>query len=543
MIAPLCRIMGLWGRQAGWLLAGLLIALAALTAGIGLMTMSGLTIGVAVLAGSLAAPALLRAFGTARVVLRYIERLVTHNATFRALADLRVWLFRRLARSSAGGLGFRHSGDMLARLVGDVEALDGLYLRILLPLAGAVLLLPVLVLLIGHRSPVLAIEVGMLFAAAAFLLPWMAAQVSGRAGTGLATGASALRVAALDALTGLREVRAFAAEGRMLAVVQAKESALLSAQQTLASRTALAGAASLFCAQIAVLAVLINAGANPSIAVAAAFLVLAAFEAVGGLSRAGALAGHASAAALRVLEAADAPIPVPDPADPAAMPASTALRFEAVEFRWQPDRPPVFDGLSLDIPQGARVALLGPSGAGKSTLAALALKVVAPRSGQIRLGGVDIATLPAALVRARIGWLGQTTHLFDDTIAANLLLARPDADETALWAALDAARIGDLVRTLPERLDTWVGEGGTRFSGGEGRRLALARALLSTAPILILDEPCAGLDAEAERSFLQTLNETAADRTVILITHRLIGIEQLDRIFRLSGGKAVAAAG
>ena len=543
MIAPLCRIMGLWSRQAGWLLAGLLIALAALTAGIGLMTMSGLTIGAAVLAGSLAAPALLRAFGTARVVLRYIERLVTHNATFRALADLRVWLFRRLARSSAGGLGFRHSGDMLARLVGDVEALDGLYLRILLPLAGAVLLLPVLVLLIGHRSPVLAIEVGMLFAAAAFLLPWMAAQVSGRAGTGLATGASALRVAALDALTGLREVRAFAAEGRMLAVVQAKESALLSAQQTLASRTALAGAASFLCAQVAVLAVLIGAGASPSIAVAAAFLVLAAFEAVGGLSRAGALAGHASAAAHRVLEAADAPIPVPDPADPAAMPASTALRFEAVEFRWQPDRPPVFDGLSLDIPQGARVALLGPSGAGKSTLAALALKVVAPRSGQIRLGGVDIATLPAALVRARIGWLGQTTHLFDDTIAANLLLARPDADETALWAALDAARIGDMVRTLPERLDTWVGEGGTRFSGGEGRRLALARALLSTAPILILDEPCAGLDAEAERSFLQTLNETAADRTVILITHRLIGIEQLDRIFRLSGGKAVAAAG
>jgi ATP-binding cassette subfamily C protein CydC len=543
MIAPLCRILGLWGRQAGWLLAGLLIALAALAAGIGLMTMSGMTIGAAVLAGSLAVPALLRAFGTARVVLRYIERLVTHNATFRALADLRVWLFRRLARSSAGGLGFRHSGDMLARLVGDVEALDGLYLRILLPLAGAVLLLPVLVLLIGHRSPVLATEVGLLFAAAAFLLPWMAAQVSGRAGTGLATGASALRVAALDALTGLREVRAFAAEGRMLAVVQAKESALLSAQQTLAARTALAGAASLLCAQIAVLAVLIDAGASPSIAVAAAFLVLAAFEAVGGLSRAGALAGHASAAARRVFEAADAPIPVPDPTDPAAMPASTALRFEAVEFRWQPDRPAVFDGLTLDIPQGARVALLGPSGAGKSTLAALALKVVAPRSGQIRLGGVDIATLPTALVRARIGWLGQTTHLFDDTIAVNLLLARPDADETALWAALDAARIGDVVRALPERLDTWVGEGGTRFSGGEGRRLALARALLSPAPILILDEPCAGLDAEAERSFLQTLNETAADRTVILITHRLIGIERLDRIFRLSSGKAVAAAG
>jgi ATP-binding cassette, subfamily C, bacterial CydC len=543
MTEPLFRIMGLWGRQTGWLLAGLLVSLAALVAGVGLMAVSGYTIGAAVLASGLAVPALLRALGSARVVLRYTERMVTHAAMFRALADTRVWFFRRLARTSAGGLGFRQAGDVLARLVGDVEALDGLYLRILLPLASAVLLLPVLVLLIGHRSAGLGIEIGVLFAAAAFVLPWMAARASGRAGAGLAAEAGALRIAALDALTGLREVRAFAAEGRMLASVQAKEGALLSAQQVMAGRTALAGAASFLCAQIAVLAVLIDAGVNPAMAIAAAFLVLAGFEAVGGLTRAGALAGHASAAARRVLEAADAPVPVPDPADPAAMPTGTALRFEGVEFRWQADRAPVFEGLTLEIPQGARVALLGPSGAGKSTLAALALKVVAPRSGQIRLGGVDIATLPAALVRARIGWLGQATHLFDDTIRENLLLARPDADEAALWAALDAARVGDVVRALPDRLETWVGEGGTRFSGGQGRRLALARALLSPAPILILDEPCAGLDAETERAFLETLNETASGRTVILITHRLTGVERLDRIFRLSGGKAVAAAG
>ena len=540
--APLLRIMGLWGRQTGWLLAGLAVSLAALVAGIGLMAVSGLTIGVALAAGGLAIPALLRGFGGARVALRYVERLVTHGATFRALADLRVWFFGRLARTSAGGLGFRHAGDVLARLVGDVEALDGLYLRILLPLGSAVLLLPVLVLLIGHRAPGLATEVGVLFAAAAFVLPWLAARASGQAGIGLAVEAGALRIAALDALTGLREVRAFAAEGRMLAAVQAKEAALLSAQQAMAARTALASAASFLCAQMAVLAILIGAGANPTAAIAAAFLVLAAFEAVGGLTRAGALAGHASAAAKRVLDAADAPIPVPDPADPAAMPAGITLGFEGIEFRWQPDRPPVFEGLTLDIAPGARVALLGPSGSGKSTLAALALKVVAPRSGQIRLGGADLATLPAALVRARIGWLGQTTHLFDDTIRANLLLARPDADEAMLWAALDAARVGDFVRSLPDRLDTWVGEAGTRFSGGQGRRLALARALLSPAPILILDEPCAGLDAETERGFLETLNETATGRTVILITHRLTGVERLDRIFRLSGGKAVAAA-
>jgi ATP-binding cassette, subfamily C, bacterial CydC len=539
---PLLRILLLWRWRAAWLLAGLAISLAALIAGVGLMTVSGATISAALLSGALAAPLLLRWLGVARVLLRYSERLVTHGATFRALADMRVWFFRRLARTAAGGLGFRQAGDMLARLVGDVEALDGLYLRILLPLAGGVLLLPTLVLLIGHRAPGLALEIGTLFAAAAFVLPWLAAQASSRAGSALATASSELRIAALDALTGLREVRAFAAEGRMLAAVQAREATMLAAQRGMATRTALASAAAFLCAQAAVLAVLLAAGANPAIAVAAAFLVLAAFEAIGGLPRAGALAGHASAAAARVLEVVDAPVLVPDPIDPVSVPDANGLRFEAIQFRWQPDRPSVFDGLTLEVPEGTRVALLGPSGAGKSTLAALALKVVAPRSGHVLLGGVDIALLPAASVRSRIGWLGQATHLFDDTIRANLLLARPDADEPALWAALDAARIGDTVRGLPDRLDTWVGEGGTRFSGGQGRRLALARALLSEAPILILDEPCSGLDAETERAFLKTLNETAAGRSVILITHRLTGVERLDRIFRLSAGKAIAAA-
>jgi ATP-binding cassette subfamily C protein CydC len=225
------------------------------------------------------------------------------------------------------------------------------------------------------------------------------------------------------------------------------------------------------------------------------------------------------------------------------MPTGNALRFEGVGFRWLPDRAPVFDGLSLDIPSGYRVALLGPSGAGKSTLAGLALRLAAPEQGRILLGGVDIATLEAAALRRRIGWLSQSTYLFDDTIRANLLLARPDADDAALWAALSQAQIADAVAALPEGLDSYLGEAGHRFSGGQGRRLALARALLSPARILILDEPCAGLDAETERAFMATLNSTADNRTIILIAHRLTGVERLDRIFRLSGGRAVAAAG
>ncbi len=538
----LLRILALWRGRAAWLAAGLVISLAALACGVALMAVSGAMIGAAVAAGVLVAPVALRGLGGARVVLRYLERLVTHAATFRALADLRVWFFRHLARTAAGGLGFRHAGDVLARLVGDVEALDGLYLRILLPLAGAVLLLPVLLIVIGRHAAGLAAAVGVLFAIAALLLPWLAARAAAESGGRLAATASALRVAALDALTGLREVRAFGAEGRMIAAVQAREAALLSAQHDLARRTALAGAGAFLCGQAAIFAVLLAAGANPAGAIAAAFLVTAAFEAVGGLPRAGALAGHASAAARRVLVAAEAPVAVPDPPAPVPLPAAFSLRFEAVHFRWAPDRAPVFDGLTLEIPEATRVAVLGPSGAGKSTLAAMALKVVAPQQGCVRLGGVDLATLSAAEVHARFAWLSQATHLFDDTIRANLLLARPEADEAALWSALDAARIGETVRALPDRLDTWVGEGGTQFSGGQGRRLALARTLLSDAPILVLDEPCAGLDAETERAFLTTLNEVAEGRTLLLIAHRLTGVERLDRIWRLSGGKAVAAA-
>lgn len=556
----LLRILRLWRAQAGWLVAGLAVSLAAVAAGVALMVASGgvlarlyenggrvpggaggegLVLGVA---GALAAPALLRALGVSRVVLRYLERLVTHAATFRALAGLRVWFFRGLARRSAGGLGYGRAGDLLSRLVADVEALDGLYLRVLVPLGGAVLLLPALVLLLGGDDPALALVVAGLFLAAALLLPLSAARLAHAAGGRLTAAASGLRVAALDALSGLREVRAFGAEGRMLATVQAREAALLRAQGEVALRASLAQAASFLCGQAAVLAVLVLSGPSVGATLAAAFLTAAAFETVGGLPRAGALAGHAATAARRVLDAAEGPASVPEPADPAPMPAGSSLAFERVSFRWRPDRPAVLEELSFSIPAGGRVAILGPSGSGKSTLAALALKLAAPQSGRVTLGGTDVARLRAEDVRARIAYLSQATHLFADTIRANLLLGRPDATDAQLWHALDQAALGDVVRALPDGLDAWVGEGGARLSGGQGRRLALARALLSQAPILILDEPATGLDAATERAFLSTLNEVAPGRTVVLIAHRLTGVERVDRIWRLSGGTVLAAA-
>ncbi len=539
-MSPLLRILALFRAQIFWLALGLICTVAGAIAAVALSGSAGAVFASASL---LAVPFLLRALGPIRVVLRYFERLVTHDALFRALADLRVWFFRGLAVRVAGGLGMARTGDVLSRLVGDVEAQDVVYMRIVLPLACAALLLPLMTALLAGYDLTLAAIVGVLFVLAAFVLPWRVAQGALAGGSALSLGMSGLRVAVLDSVVGLREIRAFAAEGRMLALVQGKQSLLLAAQSVASNRMARAGAMAFLCGQAAVLAVLLMGRGYGNAAVPLVFVVIAAFEAVALLPRAGAQAGSASAAAARVLEVAEAPVLHPDPAHPAALAPGHTLRFENVSFGWSADRPLVFDGLSLDVPAGTRIALLGPSGVGKSSLAALALRMTVPDRGRILLGGVDIATLAAVDLRHQIGWLSQATHLFDDSIRANLLLARPDAAEDELWLALEQAQIADAVRALPDGLEAYLGEGGHRFSGGQARRIVLARTLLSTAKVLILDEPCAGLDAQTEREFLATLNTAANGRSIILIAHRLTGVEKLDRIFRLSGGRAVAAAG
>lgn len=545
---PLLRVVALWRRDAGWLAGGAAVAVLAAACAVLLLALAaglavrGASAGLLAAAGIAGLPVLIRLLGVSRVVLRYAERLVTHAATFRALTRLRVWFFRGLAARLAGGLGLRRSGDVLARLVGDVDSLDGIYLRILVPFASGLLVLPVVAWLIAAEAPGLAVVVAALFLTSALALPAVAAGAALRGSATVATMSARLRTTVLDAVTGLREVRAAGAEGAVLGNVAEQELMLARAQRAIASQAAIAGAASLLCAQAALLLVLGWPGLSAAGATLAAFLVVAGFDVVVGLPRAGVLAGRAAAGAERVLAAAEGPLPVPDPVHPKPAPAEGGLRFEGVGFRWVPDRPLVLDGLTLTVPPGARVAVLGPSGAGKSTLAALALKVAAPQSGRVLLGGVDVAEMRGADVRARVAWLGQATQLFADTVRVNLLLGKPGASDDDLWGALDRAQVADVVRALPQGLDTWLGENGAGLSGGQARRIALARTLLRDAPVLILDEPAAGLDVATERAFLETLNAATAGRTVVLIVHRLLGVERLDRVWRLSNGHAVAAA-
>ncbi len=540
---PVLRVLALWRRQAGWLVFGALLSLGALGAGVALMGASGRYIALAMLGGVALVPVVLQVTGAARVVLRYLERVFTHEATFRALADLRIWLFRGLARSAAGGLGFRRAGDALARLVNDVDSLDGLFLRITVPLLGGALLLPILAVILWRETP-FAVLALVPFAFVAFVLPLRAARSAERNSAKAGLAMAGLRSAALDAFSGLREVKVFAAEGRMLAAIQAREAGLLAAQRELVADVSVLNAVAFLAGQGGILLViLLGLAGAPVAALVAVFVLIIGFETVQGLPRAGLLYGQAAAAAARVVEAAEAAAPVREPSQPLPIPPGNAIAFEHVSARYGADLPYVFENFSLQLPAGSRTAILGPSGAGKSTIAALLLKLIEPAAGQIRLGGADLAALPAEAVRGRIAYLSQSTHLFADTIRNNLALGDPAADDARLWAALDAAQVADAVRALPEGLNTWLGEGGHNLSGGQGRRLALARTLLSAAPILVLDEPCAGLDAATEMEFFRVLNGAVQGRTVVLIAHRLTGAEQLDRIWRLTGGALVPAAG
>ena len=547
MWADLNRVLRLWGTRRKALAWGLVIGMLSALSGVALLALAGK--GVAAGAGGVglvgvSALIWLRPVVLVRPLLRWWERMSSHAAAFQALADTRVWFFRRLAERMPAGIGLRGSGDLLGRVISDVEALDRLYLGGLMPAAAALAVVVAIALLLGAEPLLMLLLV--LPLGLALILPLVLAPAAARAAQRAADERGGLRAAAVDPVAGLEDTLAANAEGRALARLEAADATLMAAQREVSLRSAAAGTAGTLLTQAAVLAALgwglLTGSAGAAMAVLALFLAIAAAEALGLMPRAGALMAGAAASARRLFEAADTRPPVEEPATPAPLPAGNDLVLSGVTFGWRPDTAPVLDGLDLTLKAGERVAILGPSGAGKSSLAALLLKFAAPQSGVIRLGGMDIQALSSAELRQRIVCLSQNARLFDVSIAENLRLAAPGAPDAALWRALAKAGVAEFVRSLPEGLETRCGEGGTRFSGGEARRIALARALLPPAAILILDEPTVGLDAEAERAFMATLATATEGRSLLIITHELTGAEPLDRVLRLAGGRLLPAA-
>ncbi|MFJ6788646.1 thiol reductant ABC exporter subunit CydD [Streptomyces angustmyceticus] len=492
-----------------------------------------------------------RAFGIGRAVFRYAERLVAHDAVFRMLAEVRVAVFRRLERLAPAGLKERSRGDLLSRLVADVDAGQDYFLRWLLPVGAAVLVGAGTVGFTGWLLP----EAGAILAVGLLLagvgVPVLSDALARRAERQLAPARGRLATRVVDVLTGTAELTvAGALPARTEAVRRADRELTRIASRSATVAGTGAGLSALLCGlTVAAAAVAgvqaVAAGRLAGVALAVVVLTpLAAFEAVAGLPLAVQYRRRTRHAAERVFEVLDAPVPVREPAAPADAPeAPFPLAVRDLTARHPGADRPALDGVGFTVTAGRRLAVVGPSGSGKTTLAQVLLRFLDQEAGTYLLAGTDARTVDGDAVRRLVGLCAQDAHLFDSSLRENLKLARrdrhsaPDDADQDLWDVLRRARLADWVRGLPDGLDTMVGEHGARLSGGQRQRLALARALLADFPVLVLDEPAEHLDLATADALTADLLAATEGRTTVLITHRLTGLDAVDEVLVLDEGR------
>ncbi|MFJ2743102.1 thiol reductant ABC exporter subunit CydD [Streptomyces sp. NPDC087440] len=539
------------GEQRGRLALALLLGSLALGSAVGLMAVSGWLISRAseqppVLYLMMAVTAT-RAFGIGRAVFRYAERLVSHEAVLRMLADMRVAVYRRLERIAPAGLRETRRGDLLSRLVADVDAWQDYWLRWLLPVGAAALVGAAAVGFTGWLLPEAGavLAVGLLLAGVG--VPLVSGAAARRAERQLAPARGALAVRVADLLGGVGELTVAGALRRRLAAVKEADGALTRIASRGASATALGGGLSaLVCGLTVVGAAWVGVqavadGRLSGVALAVVVLTpLAAFEAVTGLPLAVQYRQRVRRSAERVYEVLDAPLPVREPETPAAVPATPfPVEVRGLSARYAGQEREALSGVDLTLEAGKRIAVVGASGAGKTTLAQVLLRFLDAEAGSYTIGGTAAEELDGDDVRTMVGLCAQDAHLFDSSVRENLRLARTGADDAQLLEALGRARLREWVEVLPEGLDTLVGEHGARLSGGQRQRLALARALLADFPVLVLDEPAEHLDLATADALTADLLAATEGRTTVLITHRLQGLEAVDEVVVLAAGKVV----
>jgi thiol reductant ABC exporter CydC subunit len=569
---PLLRVLLLARPLRTRLILAVLAGATATGCGIALLATSGFLLARAsqhpnILAISIAVVAV-RGLSVGRGVFRYAERLASHDAAFRILVDIRVRAFQRLERLAPAGLRTLRPGDLLARLVSDVDATQDLFLRGVAPPAAAVLagtgaVIACLLILLPAGA---ALAAGLF--AAGVLVPWLAAARARRAGQRLAPARGEFTAHFTDVLSGAADLHAFGAAEPAVARAADASAELARMERRAASGMGLGTGLSSGAAGLTVWAVLglavaaTGAGALTRVPLAVVTLTaLAAFEAVTALPAAAIALGQARTSAARVTSVLDTPDPVRDPAAPLPLPTGPIwVRLRGAQVAYEPAGPLALDGLDLDLVPGRRVALIGPSGAGKSTVAAVLLRFVDLTGGSATLGGEvgsgltergaagsgltergqALSAYAADDVRTVIGGCAQDPHIFDTTIGGNLRLARPAATEGQLASAAGRAGLLPWITSLPLGWDTRVGAHGTAISGGQRQRLALARALLADPALMILDEPTAHLDPSSRQALTADILSVTQGRATLLITHDLDGLDQVDEIVLLDRGRVAA---
>jgi thiol reductant ABC exporter CydC subunit len=523
----------------------------AVLAGVGLLSYAGylisraaerppiLSLGVVIVA--------VRFFGLARPLARYFERLTSHDLAFRLLARLRVAFFTRLEPLVPSRLEGYRRGDLLARMVGDVEALQNLFLRGVTPPLVALLAGAIAVAVCAAYLPAAGAVLAAGLLTGGVAVPVVAATAGRRFGSRQASARAELTVELVELLRGAPELVVLGADRAALARVAALDGELarLSRREALASGFVEGLAATVVGLTVTgVLAVCVAAtaaGALDRIMVATlALLSLASFEAVAPLPAAALRLRATLDSGRRLLALAGREPAVLDPVAPRALSPACDLALEGAGFAYADEESWDLSGLDLCLTPGQRVALVGRSGAGKSTIAGLLVRFLDPSEGRVALGCVDLRDLRQRDVRTRVTLDSQDAYLFSTTIRENVRLARPAASDAGIEQALRRAQIWEWASRLPDGLDTFVGEEGDSVSGGERRRIALARTFLADAPVIVLDEPTGHLDPQTAETLIADALRAADSRSVVLITHRPEGLDLVDRVITLSRGRIVS---
>ena len=496
-----------------------------------------------------------RAFGIGKGVFRYAERMVSHDAAFRVLSRLRLAVYDRLAVVAPAGVPAYRRGDLLERLVRDVDATQDLPLRVLLPYASGALVALASVVLAYFILPVAGLVLAVSLLLASTVVPWIAASAAADAERASAPARGALNADVLTLLDGAGDLIVSGAAPAWLDRLADDDRRIGRLAARSANASGLASALGVLLSGGAVIAMLLVAipavrsgelvGVNLAVLV---LLPLATYEAVVAMPTAALALGRVRGSAQRVVEVLDAVDPVPDPASPAAAPLGVVgVRIDDLHASW-PSGPEVLEGLSLDVAPGERVAIVGASGSGKSTLLAV-LAGFLPYGGSVRLtggdasadgggpdagDGVELRDLRGSDVRAVVGWCPQLPHVFDTSVLENVRLARPGGSDGEVRAALDAVGLGPWLDSQPRGLDTPVGDHGSLVSAGQRQRLGVARVLLAGHPVVLLDEPTEHLDEATAEVVAAELLRALAGRTVLWVAHRPHGLAALDRTVTLT---------